>query len=397
MRRFLLLVCVLPCLLSAQNTPLKNVLKDKSSVQRLLKRLPAPKQEQAVTTRSGTTANLPDSVFAYYDAAKTELFRKTYFKYNELGRPTEERWIEYWDNEPHWEYKTVSSYTRKDGKITVEEITYRLNPQGKWEIAFEKSVFVLNESDLNNPIEIYIYEYDEDADKWILWMQAKAVKFDAGNRPTVYDVEWSFYEEELGGLIELALRIENTYNANGLISSQSMFLDLSTFPFFTADDPDETWLLMQKQEYFYNASQQLVKEVFTEYDIDPDYLSITTSEYKYDDKGNVNYERYFFDDYEDNFYEIFYVNYYPKDTGNEVVLSTKSAIYPNPVSDVLRVTIEGASEAVITLISENGSAVYRQKTSRAVTAIPVQSFAKGFYILTIQADNRTSTHKVLIR
>ena len=397
MRRFLLLVCVLPCLLSAQNTPLKNVLKDKASVQRLLKSLPAPKQEQAVTTRSGTTANLPDSVFAYYDAAKTELFRKTYFKYNELGRPTEERWIEYWDNEPSWEYKTVSSYTRKDGKITVEEITYRLNPQGKWEIAFEKSVFVLNESDLNNPIEIYVYEYDEDADKWILWMQAKAVKFDAGNRPTVYDVEWSFEEEELG-FVQLLLRIENAYNAKGLLSSQSMFLDLSSFPFLTEVDPDETWLLMQTIEYFYNASLQLVKEVFTEYDLDPDYFAITTTEYEYDDKGNVNYIRFFFgDDDDDYYYEYFYTNFYPGGTGNEVVLSVKSAIYPNPASDVLYVTVEGIGEAVITLAGMNGSTVYKQKTSRTVTSIPVQSLAKGYYILTIQVGNRTKSHKVIIR
>ena len=37
MKKFLLLACVLPCLLSAQNAKVKHVLKDKMSIQQVLK------------------------------------------------------------------------------------------------------------------------------------------------------------------------------------------------------------------------------------------------------------------------------------------------------------------------------------------------------------------------
>ena len=404
-RLFLLLVCALPCLLYAYNAPVKNVLKDKSSIQRVLKRLPAPKQNKAVATYSSTADNLPDSVYEYSDEAKTKLVKKTYFKYNDLGLPLEEKWIDFserrddssMDDEFGRTFKTEYVYTENDGIITVEQITYVQNQAGVWEIFDDKIVYMLNESDLVNPIEIFAYYFDEEKDEWILTMKAKAVAFDAGNRPTVYEAEWILDDEDLG-IFTMASRLEFIYNEHGLVSSETMFFNLDDIPYYTGYDPDDPWFLMQKQDFFYNASLQLIKEVFYEYYFDdPDYVSITTTEYKYDDRGNINYMYFFFGDDEDYSYESFFTNFYPDGTGNEVVFSVQSAIYPNPVSDVLVVSIKSVGEAVISLVSLNGSIVYQQKTNQPITSIPVKSFEKGPYFLLIQSGKQTKSHKVLIR
>ena len=82
---------------------------------------------------------------------------------------------------------------------------------------------------------------------------------------------------------------------------------------------------------------------------------------------------------------------------NEVISSILSVVYPNPAADVLNVRIESAGEALITLVNLLGSTVFQQTTSQAVTAISVQSFTKGLYILTIQIGGQTKAHKVIIR
>ena len=95
MKRILLLVCVLPCLLSAQNTKVKIKLKDKTSIQQVLSKSLSAEKLNQVRTLAGINENLPDSVYAYNDEEKTELIRKTHFTYNAEGYPTEEIRINY--------------------------------------------------------------------------------------------------------------------------------------------------------------------------------------------------------------------------------------------------------------------------------------------------------------
>jgi len=83
-------------------------------------------------------------------------------------------------------------------------------------------------------------------------------------------------------------------------------------------------------------------------------------------------------------------------SGNARIASEKpSAVYPNPTSDVINVTFSGADEAVITLLNMNGSIVFQQTTRNQVTTIPVQSFAKGMYFVTIQAGKSVETYKIM--
>ena len=396
MKKFLLLICVAPCLLSAQNATVKNVLKDRTSVQQVLRNLSAEKRSQ-VRTRSGSanslpaekyspvqfrsgSANLPDSVYRFSDKDKTDLIGKTHIKYDTDGRKTEEILVDCWDGNEQVFRKIEYTYTLKDGKVTAEEILY-WNNGGAW-YAYEKEVYVLNESDLINPVEIYSYDFLDN--QWVLYSKFIAVKFDAGNRPTVYDGEGLSGSED--GTDEwITASLVNTYNPQGLRSSRSIFI-------FDG-------ILITKEEFFYNDAKQLIKHVGYDYEFDGSLYMTGTEEYKYDEKGNVDYmyNVWSYEDGDSDSYEEYYTNFYPTGNANEVISSIQSAVYPTPASEVLYVTIEGAGETLVSLVNLSGSAVFRQTTNQPVLAIPLQSFAKGTYILTIQAGAAAKSHKVIIR
>ena len=485
MKKFLLLVCVFPCLLSAQNATVKNGLKEKTSIQQVMKSLPANKLKQAKTnvdaakalpaemlnrvkayskatkslpeakqnqtvTYAGTENLLPDSVYTYADEACTELVSKSYFKYNEKGWPVVERTVysnENYDWETNeliiaeYEYKYEYDYSFSNGQITMKITEYdsegKIRKEGGiveyvfWEedfIAFftsQKSFELLNDTYL---LEMNIYYFDEDEDDRYIPIKLKATAFNPEGRPTEYDylmLDYD-YDDEADEYIQVAylLRAEAEYNENGLMSSISIYAPTG--------DPDDPWVWFATNDYFYNDALQLVKSVFAdsegdaetdEYEYNEKGLLIKEAsyfvgndsniyEYKYDEQGNVvyvlNYWKYSsYDEENDENYvsdgeeELFLLNFYPDeededdDSANEVII--QSAVYPNPVSDVLNVRIAGADNALITIFSMNGSRVFQQTSSQPVVSIPVQSFVKGYYLLTIQTGAWTKSHKVLIR
>ena len=373
MKRFLLLICVcaFPCLLSAQYATVKNVLKGKMSIQQVLKNLPPEKLSQ-VTTRAGAASNLPDSIYAYNDAAKKDLYSKTFITYNADGLPTEQREV----GASGWEEKTVWTYTLKNGLVTVEEISYYLR-NGVWE-AESKMVVVLKEPDLVNPIEIYYYAWEGE---WIQNTKAVAIEFDAAKHPTVYELEMLSYDED-DKEITINAQMEVAYYANGLMHTRSILIPTG--------NPAEPSLLVQKEEYFYDDALQNTKIIYTDNLEGDTYIN----EMKYDEKGNVNYAKYEYESFTD---ETYYTNFYPTDNANDVIHTVQTVVYPNPASDVLNVRIGDAGEALITMVNMTGNLVFQQKTNQAVTSIPLQSFAKGYYILTIQAGAGITTHKVIVR
>jgi hypothetical protein len=279
-------------------------------------------------------------------------------------------------NSASGEFKNEFTYTLKDSRIEIDETSYYLDDE-EW-IGMEKSVMLFNETDLNNPIEVYDYTFLEG--EWELAFKVIATVFDNEERPIRY----------FGENYDLLIDHEVAYNENGLRSSTK------TYVAYAPEEPQVVeYLLDQEAEFTYNNDLKLIKEVFHLYEYD----EIITSEYEYDEKGNLNYE--ITRSETDNYYsehELFHTNFYSSgDNANDVSLSFQSSVYPNPASDVMNVTIEGAGNAIITLVNLNGSIVFQQKTSGSVTTISVQSLAKGLYFLTIQSGERTNIHKVIIR
>jgi len=404
------------------------------------KSLPTEKSNQ-LRPFAGAVNILPDSVYTYYDEANTDLDSKTYFKYNEEGWPIEQITVSYWmtydwELEDYvWqghEYKDVYEYTADKGLMTLKITSYYLF-EGEWKIQNEGiSEYIFMESDFRKfftnqksfemCLEAYVYGLnyyycDESTDDGVFLMsRLKAVEFDAEGRPTVFENIWLDYDDD-DKPIEIVYRLEAGYNDNGLRKILTIF--------DPTDDPDDPWVLSQTLEFFYNDELLLTKVVSTESDESRTYeyeyndsgqLIKESSlfgddsdifEYKYDEQGNLiymlNYWEFFYYDEEgeyyvlDGDYENFFVNYYPEGSANALIIAIQSAVYPNPVSDVLNVQIEGADNALITIVSLTGGKVLQQKTTQPVVSIPVQSLAKGYYFLTIQTGARTKTHKILIR
>ena len=306
MKRILLLLCVLPFLFSAQNATAKNVLKEKMSVQQVLRKNLSAKKLNQVRPLAGINENLPDSVYTFRDEAKTELKSITYYTYNPEGQPTEKLLVYFSISDgvltPDEQFKTIYTYTYKnDGKVTVEETVYEFWDDEEVFGEYEKTVNVYNLSDLVNPIEIRTYWWNSEEDDWVMEINFIAVEFDDENRPTVYEMEYTVYDEDDNEISE-TVRIEVNYNVNGLMSDRSFFTP--------SGDPDDPWELLMKEEYFYNEDLQKVKSIYTDY-----YNGYTsTDEYEYDERGNLSQllVRYESEDEED-LMEEYYDNYYPED------------------------------------------------------------------------------------
>ena len=231
--------------------------------------------------------------------------------------------------------------------------------------------------------ESYFYTYEEDS--WVESGKVITTKFDDKDRP-LECIDSVFNED---GYYADAIFIY-TYNESGLFSSVSYGSKVQ-------DESEEKWNINYKKYYTYNEDGKIIKEVTSFYyeEEEMDWVS-ESADYYYDEHGNLIKIIYTYEDGEIE--EISFTNFYSSGSNaNEVFLSVKSNIYPNPASDVLNVTIEGADNAVITLVNAAGSIVVQQKTSNLVTSIPVRFFSKGYYFLTVKTSKGTKTHKVIIR
>ena len=377
MKKILLLLGVLPCLLSAQN-----VVKERSLVKQMIK----DKQlEDRVLLYSGSEKNLPDSVYTYHGQDK-DLISKSALTYDNNGRIVQEKGVRYLNydgvSQGSEEYKIDYVYTQK-GNLIEEDVTTSYLVNGEWISAY-KVVSVYNSADLYSPIEYYVYNYD--GDNWVLDWSTTATEFDDKNRPIVY-MDSTFYPSYDADTF--VMRMNMVYNEIGLYSLITTFIPV--------DEAGEEWMPLEKIELVYNEDGKLVRDVHSDYDkYVLAWIPSYTYSYEYDEAGNriseIESSEYGVTD------EIYYTNIYSSiPDANSVLLSVQAKIYPNPVSDVLYVTLEGIDNAVVTLVNAAGRVVAQQNISHSIASIPVQSFAKGYYFLVIQTSKGTKTHKVIIR
>ena len=404
MKKLLLILFALPFLLNAQNVT-TSVIKEKSSVKQMLKSrleqgLKSAKDkpftmqtmtdlqaENRVSTYAGAENNLPDSINIYWGEGKL-LVAKVVFKYDDKGRILQEKVFydanEDGSTEENEGFIADYVYTQKGDLIELEvtvsftlgdiyglkEVSLYRPEDLSSHIEIYRLAFVENES--YSQIEYYVYYYDEDGSlEETASLERKVTEFDTKGRPIF--VEGIDHEQN-------PFRYSIEYNDKDLIS---------VVTFLNSDDSPH-----RKIEYSYNEDSQLITETISEYW--NGNVGTYTNNYEYDEKGNPNCYYEDFGD-EDQGILIYLTNFYSSTPDANDVFSIKSNIYPNPVSDVLNVTIDGADNAVITLVNAAGSVVVQQKASQSITSIPVQSFAKGNYFLIIKTDKGIKTHKVIIR
>ena len=327
-----------------------------------------------------------DSVYTY-EGAEKKLVRVTAYTYGESSEAWNEKTQERGlfdinedgvisDDE---EYKVDYTYTRKGDLFEEEAMWYYKMPDGWSETA--KSVIYYYSSDMTIIDNYRIYTYDED--KWLLAMKRVTTEYNDEKLPSV-QID-SLYFTDGTAIVQ---RTDFLYNEDGRYS-ESIFYE----------HPDITVIggelkITRKTEYFYNEDGKVAKEMNYNHNGE-EWCYSSTIDYEYDERGNcvsiITRDEYNIID------EVYYKYKYSTRDSNEKFFSVQSKAYPNPVSDVLYVTIDGADNAVITLTNIAGSIVAQQKTNQPTTQIPVHSFAKGYYFLTVQTATKTETHKVFIK
>ena len=388
MRKILLLLCVFANIAGAQNVSLEK----RSKADNANRIIEGTNLEICIKTRSGTNAILPDSIYTYNGKNKL-LSKGAAISYDEAGRKILEKGIidrnsDGLLNEEDLSYKIENVYTETGDMMKVETVESHLE-NGEWK-NYSKIVQIYNISNLFVPVEQYDYSvFNND---WLLFAKTIGTKYDEKGLPlvlmdTLYDT-WSFTMGYVDVIeVEEVTRLEAEYNSEGM--PEFVIVSIPD-----GEGDDEEWIPYRKRENIYDGNK-LMKDVYYLLDDDENWTYWYEYVYDYDDNGNVismiRHDGLFSS-------EVHYKNVYlPGGNSNDVLLSVRSGIYPNPVSDVLYVTIEGADKAVITLINATGSIIIRQNTSHPVTSIPVQFFDKGYYFLIVQTDKNIKTHKVIIR
>lgn len=369
MKKTLLLLCAIPCLLTAQ-TSIKKESGEKQFLQQLMK------NQQT----GASLANLPDTIHTYRGEGKDFWYTEE-ITYDENGRR-----------------KLVNRIadSNADGIITDEEMTkiaytYQFK-NDTLEIQEISSVFREEWIDVSKTVSIQkspgIYleytTYGYINDCLVLSIKAVAAEFNEIGLPVLYNL-FSSEDMTIDSDLFLYLYNEITYDEKNRYN---------TFTYFAPIQDELDSLLISKTEFKYNGNEKLEKMINYDYDNEEWHYNYLI-EFAYDEKGNLFSE---IEKSESGVEEAFYyTNIYPSTVSNEEIFSIESSICPNPVSDILNVTIEGTDEAIITLISANGSIVTQQKVQESVASIPVSLLAKGLYFLKVQTTHGAKTHKVIIK
>jgi len=388
MKKILLLLCVCANMAGAQNVSLEKK-SETDNTERIVGRT---NMEMRIKTRSGTDAILPDSIYTYNGKNKV-ISKGAAISYDEAGRKILEKGIidrnsDALLNEEDLAYKIENVYTETGDMMNVEVVESHLE-NGEWK-KYSKIIQIYNISNLFVPVEQYDYTvFNND---WLLFAKTIGTKYDEKGLPvvlmdTLFDT-WSFTMGFTDVVeVEEVTRIEVEYNNDGMSEFVIVLIP-------DGESDNEGWIPYRKRENIYDGNK-LMKDAYYFLDEDENWTYSYEYVYDYDDNGNVismiRHDGLFGS-------EVHYKNVYLSGgNSNDVLLSVQSGIYPNPVSDVLYVKIEGADNAVITLVNAAGGIMIRQNTSLTVTSIPVQSFDKGYYFLIVQTDKNIKTHKVIIR
>ena len=386
MKRSLLILFALPFLLNAQSVTV-NTVKEGLFFKQMIKSRQA---ENGLFTYSTSADNLPDSIYTY-EGEEKRLYSKAAFTYDDTGRVLQEKGIEQLNNgeDSGREYKIDYAYTQENDLLKTEEIKSVL-VNGNW-VYYTKLITVVNSK--NALFSAEMHEFDPDADSWVLFYKYTPVEFDDSNRPIAFSD--SVIEDWTSKIDTAVHRIEVSYNELGQVAWNTLFWMNS--PVFVEVDE---WVPVQRWVYTYNEDNMPLKVDHYDYDYydrveDVEWVYELTIEREFDDNGNMLSEVYYD---ERGVRGATYCTYtYSTPNANEVFFSVESDIYPNPVSDVLFVRVEGTDNAVIILVNITGGIVAQQTTSGAVTEFPVQSLAKGNYFLIVKTDRGVKTHKVIIK
>jgi len=345
MKRYFLILCILPSVLTAQIlTGRTNILQE----------------SDGITLRSKSTDDLPDTTYYYLDSKYgSRLYKYYWTEYDEQGNVILEQG--YMDNsfpnKVDTEFKAEYSYYQQGDTAVTEIITSKiLNTNVGWQF-YSKTIYYLNAK--GDPIQRLSY-YPLENGGWDLNSNVKFdIAYDAQNRVSEYtgltlnqSGSWSAYI-----YVTVTYRI-SSWNS---ISAADAMLTSYYYP-----DASGQWQLDNTVESIFDSHGNVIVETTTYYD-GTQYIDT----YKY---------------------------VYPSDivTNNITVAEISSTVYPNPAADCATISLQGVDKAVVTLISSTGQVALIQ-TVKNNEKINVSRFAKGFYLLVVQTDKGRDVHKLIVK
>ncbi|MDR1675402.1 MAG: T9SS type A sorting domain-containing protein [Tannerella sp.] len=372
MKKFILLLSMLPWLLPAQvpengRTGKASMLwTDRSSVM------------NGITLRVGTVDNLPDSTYTYYSGA---LHRRMAIRYDEEGRVVlEEGYTDYdRDGLVNDALKIEYTYTYEDGFFTGEGISYYKFYGDDW-FGYSRAVTRYNAN--GQPVRTALYFPGGDGE-WELNQFASTVEYDGRGNPTVVMDSIPY-----GDGLKAIKRHELQYDGSSRLVGHDVYT-------FTGGETEGEWVMRERSVITYGANMH------TETYLTPtgiDYLIETL----YDERGNVIAETAKKPGGDGGYTVLWsdtYRHVYLADGATPVILperSRSSAVYPNPSTDYVTVTLEDAETAEATLVDLSGRIVGRQTVGRQAT-VAVYSLPRGLYLLKVQTAKGTDVHKLVIK
>ena len=390
MKKTLLMLFALSLLLNVQSFAV-NAASDYSIIKKKIEtrksKASAYKTTVPTFTRAGVNNELPDSIYTYNGSDDEKwLESKVFYTYYDNGRVKQEiGYFNFDENEVALSiFKSDYTYEIKGNFVTIELIESQL-VNNEW-VYINKSIekYSLDFEEL--PLDVLNYVFEDG--EWVLdGKVTTTIEYDSNNRPVVAIMN---YEEWEGEISNFTLRADITYNEQGLyiMIIVSYPSDIETY------STVEGWVPLERMEYKYDNQKRIIEEKNSTYDEDLEiWVEKYTSCYEYDSKGNLVKDHYTSSDGDESL--TTYVNIYLEENSNDVIISAKSTVYPNPVSDMLFIRLEGVDKAVITLVNASGGVVAQQTINGSEASIPVQSLTKGYYFLTIKTDKGTIAHKII--
>ncbi|GEM_PF-3516373 len=372
MKRILLVLCLFPALLFAQNMGERKGTNERKSAKFL-------KVRQAAINLRAEAVTL-DSVYIYRDDTK-ELQSIHAYTYDSQGRIATEKIYgdQNGDGLTGWEDDYAYSYYLDGDNPVREKILY--SPFGS-QNPYYKEIITFNAT---GNVIAYTDSINED-NQWLLLSKIESNEFDENGNPTLM-LDSTFY----GALFISVWKYEHTYDANNRMIQT---LEYAVNPEDTKAGTQE-WILSGKYTYSYDPAGNLTELQDVEYNDDGSVKYTETYTYTYDEKGNELTETWV-SSY--GIYVYAYKNIYSDgSTTNIIPVETEESILAYISDGYLYINTGKVSAARITLVNGSGATVLRQNIGQQISTIPVNSYNKGFYILTVSTGKENKSFKLILK
>ncbi|MDR2921290.1 MAG: T9SS type A sorting domain-containing protein [Tannerella sp.] len=379
MKTKLLTLCLaFPVLLSAQN-----VVKKTTNEFQLFSNL---ENQQAML--NSAASQLPDSIYTYADSEYEYLEAKAAFTYDAEGRVILEKGVKVISgySNPQTPYKKDYTYTIESDSSDTEEIIESHLVNGQWQKKYKNTTY----SRSNNPTSTkmivetkkYYYIYAINNDNWKLEQSTTTTDFSDKGYPVVM-------VDSIRSTDGLVLyKNEISYNENNQVDSI-----ISHRP--NKADKNK-WDLFSKSKYTYNIDGKLTKirGYYTYISGEHTLEWYRTTDYEYDEKGNLASKDILDDDI---MYSYYYKNVYSSTASNQIPDPVKlSEVYTDPAGNII-ININDSESATVYINNMAGHLIWKQAVSSQRTTIPTNNLSKGIYIVKVETIKSSDTYKISVK